>query len=137
MVKVSKGLVMGKKKKNKKNLIDVGGRPPKFKTKQELINKINEYFNDENKKPTTITGLAFHLGFESRQSFYDYKRNKKYTHIIKRAALMIENGYEIALTLVGGAGNIFALKNMGWSDKHEVEETHKHEVVFKAKEPDF
>jgi len=30
---------MGKKKKNKKNLIDVGGRPPKFKTKQELINK--------------------------------------------------------------------------------------------------
>lgn len=129
---------MGKNKnKDKKNLIDVGGRPPKFKTTKELINKINEYFNDEDKKPTTITGLAFHLGFESRQSFYDYKKKKKFRHIIKRAALMIENGYEIALSTVGGAGNIFALKNMGWTDKHVTEETHRVDIVVKAKEPDF
>jgi len=129
---------MGKSnKKNKKKLIDVGGRPAKFKSKKELINKINEYFNDKNKKPTTITGLAFHLGFESRQSFYDYKNKKKFRHIIKRAALMVENGYEVSLSLVGGAGNIFALKNMGWTDKQVSEETHHLNVVVKAKEPDF
>ena len=41
---------------------------------------------------------------------------------VKRAKLLIENGYEVDLRKTGNpAGSIFALKNMGWSDRQEIE----------------
>ncbi len=39
----------------------------------------------------------------------------------KRAKLLIENQYERKLDRAKPAGAIFALKNMGWSDRQEVE----------------
>ena len=101
----------------------VGG-PPMFDTLEDLLDKINEYFssiNPETEKPT-ISGIAYHLGFASRQSFYDYEKNEKYSYTIKRTRLRIEIEYEkLLVTAKNIAGIIFWLKNAGWSDKQEIE----------------
>lgn len=111
------------------------GKPPIFKDEAQLKRKINQYFNDHlpsektdeetgekyivNPSPLTITGLALYLGFESRQSFYDYEKKEEYSYIIKRARLAIESCYEEGLHYKTPTGSIFALKNMGWFDRQE------------------
>lgn len=111
------------------------GRPTKYKTVEELQKAIDKYFkeakpkliaNTDNYKHNcpTITGLAYALGFESRQSMYDYEKDSKFSYTIKRARLRIENQYEINLSDADQkpAGNIFALKNIGnWKDKQEID----------------
>lgn len=125
------------------------GRPPLYKNPEELEDKINEYFekgiktrktiigSGSNRREIeieipTISGLCHYLGFESRQSFYDYaERNQhetpeikdQFAYIIKRARLFIEQEYEELLSEGNPAGAIFALKNMGWKDKQEIHET--------------
>jgi hypothetical protein len=68
----------------------------------------------------TITGLCLYLGFDSRQSFYDYEQKVEFSYIIKKARLRIENHYEQCLQYGNVTGAIFPLKNMGWSDKQEI-----------------
>lgn len=98
------------------------GRPPLYKDPKEMQERINEYFLQEDEEPT-ITGLCLHLGFESRQSFYDYQEKPEFAYTIKRARLMIENEYEKAgLKAKSPTFHIFALKNLGWSDKMEVDQ---------------
>ncbi len=104
-------------KNNKYALGNTGGRPPKYKSVIDIEKKISEFFND-NDKPT-ITGLTLYLGFESRQSLYDYKERQEFTYPIKRALTVIEHYYELCLRAQSCAGAIFALKNMNWHDKHE------------------
>lgn len=99
------------------------GRPPVFKSLDELDKKIAEYFEyiqGECENPT-ITGLALFLGFNSRQSFYNYEAKPEFLDSIKRARLKVESTYEQHLFTKTPAGAIFALKNFGWSDKQEVE----------------
>jgi len=90
--------------------------------------EVEEYFAQEGKK--TITGLAYHLGFESRQSFYDYEEKTEFTYTIKRARLRIEMIYEERLQEQTCTGSIFALKNMGWKDKNETEYTGGFSIKF-------
>ena len=99
------------------------GRPAIFETNEQLEAKVNEYFinTDANNKPATITGLALYLGFESRQSFYDYEEKDEFSYTIKKARLRIENEYEMNLHGNNVAGSIFALKNLGWKDKTETD----------------
>lgn len=94
------------------------GRTPFFSSKQRLQRKIDAYFKD--KKHPTVSGLAYFLGFESRQSLYDYEKNSEFSYIIKRAKLLIENYHEEGLDGQYTSGHIFALKNMGWTDKQEI-----------------
>lgn len=97
------------------------GRPPLFESAEVLATKGAEYFEKckrENKRPT-ITGLAYDLGFESRQSLYDYEKKDEFSYIVKRLRLFVESGYEEALSSGNCTGAIFALKNMGWKDKTE------------------
>ena len=125
--------------------VNLGGRPAQFETEQELEEKISEYFaylegeyKDVEKRdeednpytervytrypePATITGLALYLGFESRQSIYDYEKNGKFSYTIKRARLNVENSYEKQLLGKAATGAIFALKNFGWTDKQEID----------------
>ena len=127
-----------------------GGRPPKFKTPEELEELIESYFNScipeyekdaEGKvllttkgfpivkyNPYTITGLALALGFVSRQSIYDYEdRNDQFSYIIKKARLRCENYIEKG-TLSGTippAPGIFVLKNYGWKDTQGIEHSGK------------
>jgi valyl-tRNA synthetase len=126
------------------------GRPPLFKTPEQMQKKIDEYFDkicgieffkddetgkiqlDNNKKPIilsikppTVTGLALHLGFSDRHSLYDYEKRKDdkeiFAHIIKRARTRVENYLEEKTTTEGKAGQIFLMKNHGWTDKQEIE----------------
>lgn len=116
------------------NVVNLGGRPPHYETVEDLILAINDYFNNGVKKRhviigkapnqevielevPTITGLALHLGFESRQSFYDYEKRDGFSYTIKKARLFIEKEYEEQLQVGNTTGAIFALKNMGWIDK--------------------
>lgn len=116
---------------------NLGGRKLIFKNPEELQAKITEYLNncpdtktvyfklkdfvEEKEVPRpTITGLALFLGFESRQSFYDYEDRKRFSYTIKRARTFIERTYEQMLA-DGNPGAIFALKNFGWTDKTEHE----------------
>lgn len=111
-----------------------------FDNPEDLQEAISEYFNKGVKKRKmvvgkgknaktisipcpTITGLAHYLGFESRQSFYDYGNKPDFTYTVKRAHLFIEVEYEEQLTYGNTVGAIFALKNMGWADKQEISQT--------------
>lgn len=115
------------------------GRPPIFETPEAMQEMILEYFEwvkgelnpteemhekgayKRQPENVTITGLCLHLGFESRQSFYDYEGRDGFSYTIKRARMRVENSYENKLLdAKNPTGPIFALKNMGWSDKQEV-----------------
>jgi len=110
-------------------------RPPIYDDPKALQSKAEEYFdsllahNDDGSVNTlrstapTITGLCLYLGFCSRQSFYDYGVKKEFSYTIKRLHMMIELAYEQCLKSGQVAGVIFALKNLGWSDKQEIEQT--------------
>lgn len=95
------------------------GRPPLFDSPDQMDKAINEFIANTPKNELTITGMAMWLGFESRQSFYDYEKNAEYSYIIKKARLAVENGYELSLRSSSVTGAIFALKNMGWKDRTE------------------
>ena len=125
---------------------DKGGRPPQYATPEELSQKVLDYFEsvkpvvtkakeegeeDEIKyeEPVTVSGLAYFLGFESRQSLYDYEKNHEFSYIIKRARLRIESEYEKKLSFKHPVGSIFALKNMGWKDESNVNVNDQREKV--------
>ena len=84
----------------------VGGRPPKYTSKEEIAEKIDQYFNDcdgellrdpetgnaildkfnnpiyLNRRPPTSAGLARALGFKSRTSLFEYKGKKEFKEVI-------------------------------------------------------
>ena len=98
------------------------GAPGKYKNKEELQVAIDSYFDqlaDEGSYPT-ISGLAIHLGYASRQSIYDLQKNKEFSYTIKRAVLRIESTHEAGLYGKNVAGHIFWLKNRGWSDSQDI-----------------
>lgn len=80
----------------------------------------DEYIPVEVSQPT-ITGLALHLGFCSRQSLYDYEDKPDFSYTVKKARLFIEREYEEQL-LINPTGAIFALKNFGWTDKQTIDQ---------------
>ena len=100
------------------------GRPARFGNDAELVEQIDDYFDfgANNKKPT-ISGLCYYLGFESRQSFYDYEKIDEFSYTIKRARLRIETLYEENLQGPSCTGSIFALKNFGWVDTQSLDHT--------------
>ena len=112
---------------NKYAIGNNGGRPPKFESPEDLEEAVNNYF--ENEDALSVTGLALSLGFDSRQSLYDYAEKDEFSYIIKRAKLVIENNYENCLLNASPTGAIFALKNMGWKDKQELDHTTKGESI--------
>ncbi len=98
------------------------GRPRRYKSPEELGEAIDAYFA-EHKEDPTITGLALHLGFLSRQAINNYEGYSAEFHdVVKRAKLRVECSYEVGLRKQACAGSIFALKNMGqpWTDKQEL-----------------
>ena len=107
---------------NKFALGNSGGRPAHYATPNELRECIISYeqWCTENGEKKTVTGLCLYLGFSSRSSLDDYeKRSDEFSYVVKRARLLIENSYELSATTF----DMFALKNMGWKDKTEVDTT--------------
>ena len=116
----------------------VTGNVPKYKTPQEMEDKIVEYFKtcepriatytdkdgDEQpvmvkgepyykQEPPTKSGLALYLGFADRQSLYDYEKKKGFSCIIKRAKLALSQHHEKGLDKDKCTGHIFWLKCNG------------------------
>ena len=126
-----------------------GGRPRIIESPEEMDDLVEEFIEecqDEDKpKPITLSGLILHLGLSSRESLDEYGRREEFSDSVKRAKMIIANVYEQNLHANAPAGSIFALKNMGWSDKKEVELAGKEgspieitgiDVVFVDPEPE-
>ena len=87
--------------------------------------KMDQYFADReaDKKPPTVAGLCFFLGFESRQSFLDYEKREAFSCTIKKARLRIEMDRAERLVSSGTptAGVIFDLtNNHGWKNPQHI-----------------
>ena len=99
-----------------------GGRPKKYSKKEEIEEKINNYFKecDDRQEPYTVTGLGLALNM-SRQDLINYSKDKEFFDTIKKAKLRIENYLEKRLITDNSVtGIIFNLKNnYNWKDKQE------------------
>lgn len=119
------------------------GRPPKYKCKEEIEEKIEAYFKkcegrvleDKNGDPIldkwgkpiiverevpTITGLALALGFSTRLSLLNYQGKVEFMNTITRAKTRVEAYTEQRLfDRDGSNGAQFSLRNnfKGWNDK--------------------
>lgn len=130
---------MGAPKGNLNALFNTGGgSQPMYSSPDEFKEKAIEFFESflhEDKKVDylgdhpTITGLALYLGFADRQSLYDYQNREEFALVVRTARTLVEKNYEEALMSKSVTGAIFALKNMGWSDKKEVDHTSKGEKI--------
>lgn len=101
-------------------------RPRVYETPEDMDGEISAYFNqcDAEKRPYTIAGLAYYLGFVDRHSIPEYEKRDEFSSTIKRARSRIE--MQRSERLVSGDGNvtgmIFDLKNnFGWKDKQDVD----------------
>lgn len=122
------------------------GRPPVYKTKEEMEAIIEEYFTAcegeplrdaegnpvigkygpvmINQRPPTITGLALALGFASRQALLNYQAKEEFNDTITRAKSRVEQYAEERLFDKDGAnGAKFSLANnfKGWKEKQQIE----------------
>ena len=113
--------------------INLGGRPLKYETREDLIKVIENYFDQTKFGEYSVSGLALCIG--SKQLTQDYEKREGYSDIIKEAKLIVENSYELSLRKNGGTHNIFALKNFGWTDKqttvHEIPEAATFTITYR------
>jgi hypothetical protein len=103
-----------------------GGQPRMFETPEEFDAAFEAYCQDcdDRQEKPTMSGLAWFMGFASRQSIWEYRKKPGFEHVANRAALFVEKGYEQQLAQGRGDGGIvFALKNFGWTDKQDVNHT--------------
>lgn len=113
----------------------VRGRKPKYTSAKQMQKVIDEYFESchgkllfcpdgkpcldkqgapvyDGKKQPTMSGLAFALGFNSRQSILNYQSRSEFEDVIKRAKLRLEMYTEERLFDKDGAnGAKFSLMN--------------------------
>lgn len=121
------------------------GRPLKYGTVAELEEAIESYFvecdgkpftDDEGKvihdkngnpiihgmRPPTVTGLALHLGLNSRQALLNYQGRPAFNDTVTRAKARIEEYVESRLfdrDGVNGAKFHLASNFKGWGDKQD------------------
>lgn len=105
--------------------------PPKKPTVPDEL--IDQKIWDREPEPATIAGLAFFLGFNSREEFDNYESTGKFASVIKRARLRVEVGYEKKLHYQSSTGAMFALKNMGWNEKVEKQPAIENSKSIKVK----
>lgn len=103
----------------------LGGKPPFYKTPEELTKRIAEYIDWEDeakgtdakgtgKGVYTISGCALFLGFKSKTSFYDYAKKEHFSEVIDRFMLFMTDWNEKKLYWGGTfTGAQFWLKNFG------------------------
>lgn len=102
------------------------GRPPRYKTPEEMQEQIDAYFIkcDETQEPYTITGLALALNLSSRLDLINYQNKPEFHNTVKKAKLRVEHYCDKLLITKTSqvTGIIFNLKNnFKWRDAVEVE----------------
>lgn len=123
------------------------GRPPRYKTADEMQAAIDKYFKDcegeialdaEGEyivtkygylykvapQPPTVTGLALALGFNSRQSLLNYEGKLEFVDTVMRGKARVEAYAESRLFDKDGAnGAKFSLANnfRSWRESQNVE----------------
>ena len=95
------------------------GRPLRFQTVEDLRNAADKYFEVTPEEEWTITGLALSLN-SSRETLMSYQEREDFADAIKEYKERIHMAYEKDLRKKGRAGDIFALKNFGWTDRMDV-----------------
>ena len=119
---------------------NLGGRPLKFKSVEEIESKINEYFAEcrTNNIPLTIEMLAWKLGTQ-RKTLLEYEDKDEFSNTIKSAkqfiyATKVEN---LNREKQNTAGIIFDLCNNGdgYTNKHQ--ETQSGTNIFIAKDDGY
>jgi hypothetical protein len=103
------------------------GRPLKFATPEELEEQAEAYFSETPIEKWTITGLALALD-TTRDVLCDYQLKDEFSNTIKRMKLKVEHAYELRGMEKGTSFDIFRLKNMGWKDKIETDNTTRHQI---------
>ena len=106
------------------------GRPLKYQTVGEMQVLIDEYFKTAEEGLYTITGLALALDM-NRTMLLQYAERGEFRSTVRMAKARVEADYEKSLRKNGRAGEIFGLKNFGWKDKYEHDNsgTVKHDHV--------
>lgn len=97
------------------------GAKRSFINPEDLKIAFDKYFKKTKEEELTLSGLA--LIFGSKQSMSNYltkDKYKEYHKFVREAKLKVENSYEKTLRKYGKSGDIFALKNMGWTDRQEL-----------------
>lgn len=101
------------------------GRKPSYKTPTQMQKVIVEYFDDcyNRKCPATVGGLALALGISRLQLRRYESKTENFRTLVKTAKEFVENSYEELLIHGKGStpGVIFALKQLDWKDKQELE----------------
>ena len=106
------------------------GRPPKYKTPEEMQEVIDNYFESlsDEEKPT-ISGLAYMLHM-STEALRNYEQKDEFLVTVKEAKQRVEMALEQHLFGTAVTGAIFNLKNnFGWKDKSEIDSTNRVELV--------
>lgn len=116
------------------------GRPFKWESPEEIEQIIDDYFNNTDFEQITLSGLCLALE-TNKQTLANYQERAEFKHLINMAKVRIENAYELSLRKNGRSGDIFALKNFGWTDKQEVSHSGdmKIDIIYqpvKAKDAD-
>ena len=113
-------------------------RPLKFATPDEfdlMVDCYVEICKIEN-EPLTIPGLTLFLGFADKSSLYQYQKRPAFTDSVKRARTLIEESTVKRSMGSNAAGAIFILKNMGYTDRPNMQTEPIH-IVISGKEADF
>lgn len=130
----------------------------KYKSAEEMEKKINEYFArfenieylkddkgaiilDKQGKPIiidklpTTSELALFLGFKSRDSLWNYKKQSSFAYVLERAKLKLQTFWEPLLSTKFASGAQFWLANIrdGWKDPKQLEaEANKTDIKVAA-----
>lgn len=120
------------------------GRPKKWKSPKAMQKAIDAYFEEcegellkdklgtpvtdkrgvpifIGRKPPTISGLTYYLGFENRKALLYYENDDEFSPTIARAKMRVQAYTEERLFDRDGArGAEFSLRcNFGWNDKDD------------------
>ena len=87
-------------------------------TARQLQKRVDEYFAATPQEQQSVTGLALALN-TNRQSLCNWEKSEDLGPIVTMAKARIEHAYELIGAEKGRGFDIFRLKNMGWTDKHE------------------
>lgn len=112
----------------------------KVETPEKFDKAVEEYveYKTKKKEPLTISGALLWMGIYDQHTLARYAERDGFAPSVKRLQVVVREGYERRMHTTQPTGAIFALKNMGWSDRVEAAVTNpdgtpltiKVEVVF-------